>query len=48
LSGESSVNTAYSGPCIVIYLSVEESPGGTTDRSHGREPVAASTIKPGL
>jgi hypothetical protein len=26
LSGENSVNTAYSCPCIVIYLSVEESP----------------------
>jgi hypothetical protein len=43
LSGENSLNTAYSCPCIVIYLSVEESPGGTTDRSHGREPVTMST-----
>jgi hypothetical protein len=42
LSGENSVNTAYSCPCIVIYLSVEESPshhfpdGARSTRRRGR------------
>jgi hypothetical protein len=48
LSGENSVNTAYSCPCIVIYLSVEESPGATTDRSHGRNCFDQSKSRTGV
>jgi hypothetical protein len=36
LSGENSVNTAYSCPCIVIYLSVEQTTIDVQERRNMR------------